>query len=263
MKEQIAALHDLQVHDRRMVALENRLKALPARLEEMDRDLETLEGMVTQERIKLNDTISFRDEQCRRLEDEEEHIKASKTRLSGVKTTRELNAAQREIDTTRRLANTRSTEITNVGLAIEEAQARVDKMQAGLDKLRGDFTSERKRLTAEATKLEAAIGKDAGARKELCDKIELTLRRTYERIRKRAGGVAYVAVRERRCAACRMNVPHASYVELKKGTVIPGCESCGRLLYWQGHFPEEAARVEARVRKSQQSEIEAKLSESA
>jgi predicted nucleic acid-binding Zn-ribbon protein len=246
-----------------MVALENRLKAIPARLEEMDRDLEMLEGMVGQERGKLNDTITFRDEQRRRLEDEEEHIKNSKTRLGTVKTTRELNAAQREIDTTRRLANTRSQEIANISDAIDEAQARVDKMQGSLDKLKAEFDAERGRLKSEASKLEARIGKDAGARQALSDKIELQLRRTYERIRKRAGGVAYVAVRERRCAACRMNVPHASYVELRKGTEIKSCESCGRLLYWQGHFPEEAARVEAKVRKAQQTDAEAKLSESA
>ena len=60
-----------------------------------------------------------------------------------------------------------------------------------------------------------------------------------------------------------MNVPHASYVELRKGTEIKSCESCGRLLYWQGHFPEEAQRVEAKIRKAQQSELESKLSESA
>jgi predicted nucleic acid-binding Zn-ribbon protein len=263
MNPQIAALHDLQVHDRRMVALENRLKAIPKRLEEMDRDLEHLEGMVSQERGKLGDTITFRDEQRRRLEDEEEHIKNSKTRLGTVKTTRELNAAQREIDTTRRLANTRAQEIANITEALDEAQARVDKMQGGLDKLRAEFDTERERLNGEKNQLEARIGNDAGARQELSDKIDLRLRRTYERIRKRAGGVAYVAVRERRCAACRMNVPHASYVELRKGTEIKGCESCGRLLYWQGHFPEEAARAEAKVRKAQQDDIEAKLSESA
>ena len=263
MNPQIAALHDLQVHDRRMVALENRLKAIPTRLEEMDRDLEMLEGMVAQERGKLDDTITFRDEQRRRLEDEEEHIKHSKTRLGTVKTTRELNAAQREIETTRRLANSRSQEIANISDAIEEAQVRVDKMQKSLDELKAEFETERNRLQSEAAKLEDRIGKDAGSRKALSEKIDLQLRRTYERIRKRAGGVAYVAVRERRCAACRMNVPHASYVELRKGTEIKSCESCGRLLYWQGHFPEEAARVKAKIRKAQQAEAEAKLSESA
>jgi hypothetical protein len=28
-------------------------------------------------------------------------------------------------------------------------------------------------------------------------------------------------------------------VQLRKGDEIPGCESCGRLLYWSGHFPDE------------------------
>lgn len=263
MNEQIAALHDLQVHDRKMVALERRLAEIPRRVEEMDNDLGVLEGMVTQERGKLDETQAFLKVQENRLEDEEEQIKTSKARLSAVKTTRELNAAQREIDATRRLSNARASEISNINEAITEASGRVDNMQSGLDSLKGEFDVERNKLKAESVKLGEMLNGDAGGRDKLVKCVELSLRRTYERIRRRAGGVAFVPVRERRCGACRMNVPHSKYVELKKGTEIIGCESCGRLMYWQGHFPKEAQRVEAKLRSREQKEIESAVTETA
>ena len=35
-----------------------------------------------------------------------------------------------------------------------------------------------------------------------------------------------------------------SYMRLLKGKEILGCESCGRLLYWSGHFPEDHEKFE-------------------
>jgi hypothetical protein len=68
--------------------------------------------------------------------------------------------------------------------------------------------------------------------------IEKPMLRTYDRIRGRVGGIAFVAAREGRCSACKMHIPHQIYVQLRKGEEIESCESCGRLLYWSGHFPK-------------------------
>ena len=62
---------------------------------------------------------------------------------------------------------------------------------------------------------------------------------TYERIRKRLGGLAFVPAHRERCMACKMVIPHQIYVVLRKGDDIPACESCGRMLYWSGHFPDD------------------------
>ncbi|MFO0633867.1 MAG: C4-type zinc ribbon domain-containing protein [Nannocystaceae bacterium] len=45
--------------------------------------------------------------------------------------------------------------------------------------------------------------------------------------------------------ACKMAIPHQIYVLLRKGDDIPACESCGRLLYWSGHFPDETTAGKA------------------
>ena len=75
--------------------------------------------------------------------------------------------------------------------------------------------------------------------------LEPRLLATYERIRQRfADGYAFVAAHRERCTSCKMQVPHVMYMQLMKGKEILACESCGRLLYWSGHFPEDEAKLE-------------------
>jgi predicted nucleic acid-binding Zn-ribbon protein len=205
----------------------------------MDADLARLETMLANERHKLETSHSFEREQDAQLQDEEDSIRNSKAKLGAVRTARELSSAQREIEGTRRLAQARSEELTKIAAAISSAEERIASMQAALGELRERFTDERGKLETSGRELNQQLARAQSSRGTLTSAIERELLRTYERIRKRAGGIAFVAVRERRCAACKMQVPHQIYVGLRKGDQIPACETCGRLLYWAGHFRKD------------------------
>ena len=239
MKDQIEALHRLQMQDRRMVSIERKLRAIPRRKQEMDRDLSKLEAMLQTEVDKLDDSRNFRMDQERQLEEEHEQIRSSKSRIAQVKTPRELNAAQRELEATRRLASNREEKLGGIDKAIAEAEARINTLEAGLEDLRSSFKTERERLDKVEAKLRRGHKKAQKSRKGLTENIEPDLLRRYERVRKRVGGVGFVGVRERRCTACKMAVPHQTYVSLRNAELIALCESCGRLLYWSGLFPDE------------------------
>lgn len=239
MKDQIDALHHLQTQDRRLVSIERKLGSIPRRLQEMERDLEKLEAMLQTEVNKLDESRAFRMEQERQLEEEREQIRNSKARISQVKTARELSAAQRELEATRRLADKRQEELIRMDNAIADAESRIQGMEGGLSDLRDSFSAERERLDKVETKLMRNYKKARKSRTGLTEKIDKPILRRYERVRKRTGGIGFVAVRERRCTACKMAVPHQTYVSLRNAEIIPLCESCGRMLYWAGLFPED------------------------
>ncbi len=241
MKDQIEALHRLQVQDRRLVAIERKLGAIPRRKQEMVRDLEKLEAMLRAEVERLDDSKAFRLEQDRQLQEERDQLRGSKQRLSQVKTPREMNAAQREIESTRRMANTREEKIQGLDEAIGDAESRIKVMEDGLGELRDSINAERERLEKIEAKQEKAQKKAHKNRKGLMEKIDKPVLRRYERIRKRGGGVGFVAVINRRCSACKMAVAHQTYVGLRAAENIPLCESCGRMLFWDGLFPEESS----------------------
>jgi predicted nucleic acid-binding Zn-ribbon protein len=239
MKDQIQALHRLQTQDRRLVSIERKLASIPRTKQEMERDLDKLETMLRNEVEKLGDSRSFRMDQERQLDDERDQIRNGKARISQVKNPRELTAAQRELDSTRRLSESRQSEITRIDEAITEAEGRIQGMEGGLTELRASVLSERTRLDELETKLTNNYKKARRNRASLTEQIEKTLLHRYERVRKSVGGIGFVAVRERRCTACKMAVAHQTYVSLRNAEIIPLCENCGRMLYWAGLFPDE------------------------
>jgi predicted nucleic acid-binding Zn-ribbon protein len=248
MNPQITALHQLQQRDRRLTRLERELGSIPVRIAELDGDLAKLERLLDSERRKLEETRGFQHAQEMQLSEEEELIDRSKQRMSQVKTSKELNATQRELETTRRMATARHDEIAKIREAIQATEARIAAMGQALAELRTRAEGEKTRLHEQTASLQEKIETLSRGRGKLLERVAIELRRNYERIRTRSGGVAFVAAARGRCTACKMAVPHQMYTALLKGDEIFECEHCGRLMYWEGHFPEEQARREAKAK---------------
>jgi len=254
---EIKSLRKLQREDRRVVGIERRLEAIPRSLKEFETDLSKLEKMLDAEKDKLAESREFETAQKRQLEDEEEHVRNSKARINQIKTPRELAAAQREVESTRKMAAARTQELERIREAIEQAEARIGGMEKGLEELRAQVDVEREKLVAEQKELEEKLAKANAKRTTLTAKIDRELLREYERIRKRGGGVAFVPAHRRHCMACNVHVPHQGYVVLRRGDEILRCESCGRLLYWSGHFPKERDRLDAALKARKANKAEA------
>ena len=239
MEESIKALYALQQRDRQLTVLERRLSVIPGRIKELDDDLAKLKAMLDAEREKCEQTRAFQRSQESQLADEEEMLRNSRARLQQVKNARELNATQREIDQTRRMASARSEEIQKLQGGVAEAEQRIAAMTDSLESLRAQADAEKERLTASQGKMESKLGRLREGRSDLTKLLEPDVLRMYDRIRRRVGGIAFVPANNGRCTACKMHIPHQTYVMIKKAEAIPNCESCGRLLYFEGFFPKE------------------------
>jgi predicted nucleic acid-binding Zn-ribbon protein len=242
---QIPSLRALQRQDRRLTSLERKLRGIPARISGLDSDLQKLEQLLVAERDKLEETKSFQARQETQLHDEEDQIRNSKAKLGQIKTARELNAQQRELETTRRMVQTRTGEISKLQDAVSKTEQQIAKMEAQLAALRSAAETEKQRLAEEQKSLEESIEKSRKLRAKSVQGIEKEILANYERIRKRLGGMAFVPAHRERCTACKMMIPHILYMRLLKGKEILPCESCGRLLYWSGHFPEDHEKHES------------------
>ncbi len=244
INSEITALRTLQKQDRRLTVLERKLAAIPVRVKELDGDLASLEQMLDSEREKLEETRSFQSRQEIQLAEEEDLVRQGKSRLGQVKNTREFNATKREIESTREMISARTKKISELKTAVSETETRISKMDTALQELRAKAEAENKRLKANQAKYEKAIAKAQGSRSKLTSGINRSILRNYERIRRRTGGLAFVPAHRERCTACKMVIPHIVYTQLLKGKEILSCESCGRLLYWSGHFPADEKKHE-------------------
>jgi len=258
---QIVALHDLQVQDRNLTILEHRLAGVPRRLEELDQDLAKLSEMLASERARLDETLAFKRSQEDQMAEEQRIVQESKAKLNQVQTTRELSALQRQIETTRRMAEARAQEIAKIDETVATVEARIEEMEAALADLRAKAEAEKEKLLASQGTLEKKVARLRKKREALVAAVDPALLRVYDRIRKRHGGIAFAPASEERCLGCKMQVPHLIYAQLVKGAGIPHCEHCGRLLYWAGHFPEEAERRRQRQARRREALADAARSE--
>jgi predicted nucleic acid-binding Zn-ribbon protein len=238
---QIELLATLQLVDRSL-----RQKTLE--VEEGERRVAALEGAVGERTVATNAareelaTLTARQRDLEgRLAAVETKMRDRRMRITRIRNDKELGLARRELDLLKDETGTLETELVTV---MEQVEAATTKTQ-GLDGELGRLVQER---DAEGTALRETIGRlgseierERASRSEIVKAVDGELRRKYEMIFSRRGGLAVVEVREGTCQGCRMRVPPQLYNEIQRNEQVILCPSCQRMLYWRAEASEEAS----------------------
>jgi predicted nucleic acid-binding Zn-ribbon protein len=78
-------------------------------------------------------------------------------------------------------------------------------------------------------------------RERVAGLLSVQMRRRYEQLFERRGGVAVVEMRGGNCLGCKMSLPPQLGNEVRKGTSVLTCPSCHRILYWRPESSDAAA----------------------
>ena len=206
--------------------------------EETARQLQALEEAVQQ---RAADTKRLREEHAeakarqikteRELAEVEDRMKDRRMRLQRIRSEKELQATQREIDHLKeRIAQLEEAELQ----VLEETETLGAKLSASESSLReGERVLEQERATliARESTLVQEIDRDGAARMEIAQKLDEELRRRYELLFSRRGGMAVVAVRNGTCQGCHMHVPPQLFNQILKGERVLDCPNCQRILF--------------------------------
>jgi predicted nucleic acid-binding Zn-ribbon protein len=161
-------------------------------------------------------------------------------RLTRIRNDKELGLAKREMEILKDEASTLETELVGVMEQAETTGATADGLEAELAKLTAERDREAADLKEKTGRLTGDIERERAARAELAKTLEEDLRRRYEMIFSRRGGLAVVEVRGGICQGCRMRVPPQLFNEIQRNLErVFVCPSCQRILY----FRVEAAQA--------------------
>jgi predicted nucleic acid-binding Zn-ribbon protein len=125
------------------------------------------------------------------------------------------------------------TELMTVLEAVDATTKRLEAAQTELATLTSARDTEAGQLRDTIGELGAAIARDRGRRDELVGAVDGDLRRRYEMIFSRRGGVAVVAVRGGTCQGCHMHVPPQLFNQIQRNEQLILCPNCQRMLFWQ------------------------------
>lgn len=225
MRDELLALARLAQIDAAASEYDAQLRDIPAQLEELRGDVARLESMLARERDELRDAQGLRDSQAMELAERNEALSRSKAKAAKARSVKELGAAERELDTNRRLIKEREDELLKLELAIEKNQGTLAQHEKEFQELKDLFAAEEQKSREQIAQIEKDRSEVLAGRDTVTAKIDgLTMRR-YERVKEAKGsGVAIVS--EPTCSNCRMSIAPQLFIEVQRGEELHQCPGC-------------------------------------
>lgn len=237
MNDELLALVQLQDTDQNIRKLQAEISALP-------KQLATLEEKLIWQRARVDQaTKTIREEESKRrrmesdLKDMQQKIVKFREQSSSVKTNEQFHALQHEIS----FAEAEIRRIEDSELESMELSDSLEKQLKAAEQELADNSKvveiEKESARKATAELKARLTSFEADRAQLRGQIAEGLLANYDRI---AGsrGTALARVDGQRCLACQMALRPQLWNEVRGGKLTP-CESCGRLLYFDGEKPVE------------------------
>ena len=208
-------------------------------LEGIDKEKEVLEAKLTafvKALDKKKDALTAVTKKVGDMELEiqttDERIKKSTETLRHVKTDREYQVLQREIDNNRKHLE-----------QLEDALLKVFDEKDAQEKVVQDQTLDLEQVTAKIRSEQADIDRKCEDDRELLEtyrqqkkdigaSLSPDLLRTFDEISGTSGGLAVAEVKNEVCRGCFMNIPPQLYIEVQRGKDLILCPQCNRILYF-------------------------------
>jgi predicted nucleic acid-binding Zn-ribbon protein len=173
-----------------------------------------------------------------RLTAAEAKMKDRRMRITRIRNEKELGLAKREVELLKEETAQLETELVAVMEQGEAANAKRDGFDSELARLTAERDTEAASLREKIGRLTHEIEHDRAARTAIVESVDGDLRRKYEMIFSRRGGVAVVEIRAGTCQGCRMRIPPQLFNEIQRREKVILCPNCQRMLYWRAEAEE-------------------------
>lgn len=231
MQKQLQLLRDLQELDTGKKAVENEQKAGLDEQESLKADLVRLQEMVDSLAGEISILEDEKAELVSAMALEQENIERSEGRLPQIKTQKEYVAVLKEVDTAKKLSKELQT-------SIEGKDEILGSLNADKEEKDGDLAKRTEEADARCAEIDEALSsvneklaEMEGQRNGLLEELPKPLRKRYELLMSRRGGVAVVEARDGACLGCHMHLPPQMFNSLFVTKEILACPHCNRLLY--------------------------------
>jgi hypothetical protein len=165
----------------------------------------------------------------------EEKKKKSETHLySGrVSNPKQLASFQQEVEMLAREIDRLSDLILQLLEELDTGRKTLAEKEKLLAEEGAQLEATEETYAATSTRLRGEIEAREARRAKAAGEVPAALLRRYEQIRTRQGGVGMVKVTEPVCPGCHVGIPSEVMKAIKAYSQPQGCESCGRLFYYE------------------------------
>lgn len=230
MHPDLVKLLELQAKDLDLLEADKALDAVLAEYEALDQHLKGAQQAVDQAERSVAEAGRRRQEVEGKMENYRKLEERGKARLEQVRTPKEIQAVMTEMDLARSVLAKEEADWMKLAEVISglenggrEAAAKLADLLLSQVEIRSAL--DLRRSAAESRRTSALTARDA-----IATEVNRALRNRYERLRAVRTRVV-VSLDGPACGACYTTVPLNRRSQIRAGTLIDTCESCGVILY--------------------------------
>lgn len=231
VEEQLDLLVKLQAFDAQIYRIRKERAEKPELIKTLENQKIQAEAAIKDIEEKVKTVQLKRKQREMDLQSKEESVKKLHAQLYQLKTNKEYQTMQHEIDGVKAGNSLLEDEILSL---MDE----IDGLNRELAEKKEKFSEENRHIDAEKKKVEDNIkvmdenisGLESERRK-LASSVDKAVLAHYEKILVNRDGLALVAVKDYACQGCFINLPPQVINEIRMKDKLIVCESCARILY--------------------------------
>lgn len=216
MRDVLTALAKLWKIDDAAKGYDDELRTLPAKIEAMRRDVAMLEGLLTAERAQVAEAEALKTSRAEDLVERREALARAKAKASRSRTLKEADAAEREVEATRRTIADREREIATLEETLGAKRETLDERERQLGEARSLAEAESQAAEERLSEVRTARETVVIGRDELVEKLPRRAVKRYEKLRARDRFLPVSIVRDATCLSCRMTFPAQLCIEVRR-----------------------------------------------
>ena len=239
MTDELHALNEVQLVDIALRDLDQRIASAPGAIENVHQEIERERA----ERKRAEDAVEENGRTRRKaegeLQDAESQVEKSQEQLLAARSNVEYDGLLKQIETGKQRVGEIEERII---LLMDDG----DRLGAELRTAGEVFAAAESRLKADEEAIREEVVRNEkererlrGERNRIVAGISAPTMERYERLRGTRHGLAVAGVRNGRCVVCNMVLRPQMYEEVRVGSALLNCESCGLILFFE---PEPASQ---------------------
>jgi len=213
----------------------------PLRQHDLEARLAAAQTALDTERGRLAANQAARREIEKALSMQQARLSKFKGQLMEVKTNREYQAMQKEIEVAQHEIQKEEDLLLERMLEFDEISTHVRSAEQAFASEQAAVAAERAALGASLVQAEAAAARLATERDALAAQISPPVLAIFDKVLKYRKVSAVVPIREGRCGACQVRLRPQTVNELRRNEIVFQCESCQRILYYEAGMAPVAA----------------------
>ena len=233
MSPDLEHLVELQNLETAIEEARRRIAAHPQRVAEADTRLADAKETVEAAKERLKTSQEARREAEKEAATYQGRLSKFKDQLAAVKTNREYQAMQHEIETAQKDLGVVEERVLERMMESDALAAEIKKAEHELAAQQKDVDAEKKTLAEELVTVEAALKDATEKRSARVASLPTQLVALFEQVARARKGVAITtATRDGLCAACHVRLRPQVFQEIRRNDQIIQCASCNRILYF-------------------------------